>query len=172
MMALIGKAVLNKYFAVFLAIIAIGGAWKWRGNQLNAAKAELAEAIESKGKLVSDLMKAESVNKGLKGSLDMQSEDAEMQARAADQARAKERLAWIRLNKLQREISNVPTSQNVPVSDHVQSVLNAIADELRSPVAGTSGPDSSDGPSDTEAPTADRPELSPEASPASETPVS
>lgn len=172
MMAAAKGLIFNKYVAIFLIVMAAIGWNKFQNGRVNAAKAELAQAIEAKGKIISDLMKAETTNKGLKGSLEMQAEDAAYQAKLADEARKKERLAWQRLNKLQKEIASVPTSQNVPVSDHVQSVLNAIADELRSPVAGTSGPDSSDGGSGEKPSDNVRRNVPEEASPAPETPVS
>lgn len=172
MMALIGRAIGNKYVIVGVIAAAVLAWVAWQKHKVVEAKAELAQAIEAKGALTAKLKDAAKYNNTLKLSLEMQAEDAEIQAKAADAARAKERLAWIRLNKLQKEIANVPTSQNVPVSDHVQSVLNAIADELRSPVPGTSGPDSSDQSRDAGEGDNARRDVSPEASPAPETPVS
>lgn len=171
-MSAIKGLIFNKYVAVFLVVMAAIGWNKFQNGRVNAAKAELAEAVKEKVVAQSKLKDAASLNSTLKLSLEMQAEDAEVQARAADQARAKERLAWQRLNKLQKEIANVPTSQNVPVSDHVQSVLNAIADELRSPVPGDGGPDSANESGDEGAGDPVRRDVPEEASPASETPVS
>lgn len=128
----------NKILWIALVFGALWGAYKWEGYKVKAVRAELAAAIEAKGKIISDLMKAETTNKGLKGSLDLQAEDAEMQARAADQARAKERLAWQRLNKLQKEIANA--TDNPPIPDALESILDAY--RVRSAVPGDERPDS------------------------------
>lgn len=126
----------NKILWAVLAFGALWGAYKYEGWKVKKAQAELVQAIESKGKVVQSLDDAARLNKTLKLSLEMQAEDAEVQARAADQARAKERLAWQRLNKLQKEIGNVPTTENVPVSQH----LELLFDELRSAVPGDARP--------------------------------
>ncbi len=132
------RSLLNPYVILGVAIACLFGLWKWEKRKTNALKAELAVAAEVKGKLTADLKQAAGYTKTLKLSLEMQADDAEIQARAADEARAKERLAWIRLDKLKKEINSA--TDNPPIPDALESVLDAY--RVRSAVPGNAGPDS------------------------------
>lgn len=59
---------------------------------------------------------------------------------AAAEKKSRDRLAAY--NALNRKIGNVPTSQNVPVSDHLESVLDA--QRVRGSVPGPTGTDRPD----------------------------
>ena len=138
MMAAAKGLIFNKYVAVFLIVMAAIGWNKYQNGQIKSAKAELAQAVDAKGKIIAKLDDAARYNNTLKLSLEMQAEDAEVQARAADQARAKERLAWQRLNKLKTEIQSA--TDNPPIPDALESVLDAY--RVRSAVPGDERPDS------------------------------
>lgn len=116
-------------------------AWgTWQKQKVAQAKAELAVVVEQKAAAIAKLKDAAQYTGTLKRSLEMQAEDAEEQARAADAARAKERLAWIRLDKLKKEINSA--TDNPPIPDALESVLDAY--RLRSAVPGDAGNDSAD----------------------------
>lgn len=129
------RSLLNPYVILGVAIACLFGLWKWEKRKTLAAKQEVVAAEQAKAELKANLEKAAAYNKTLKDSLDMQEQDAEEQAAAAKAARDKERLAWIRLDKLKKEIANA--TDNPPIPDALESVLDAY--RLRSAVPGTSG---------------------------------
>lgn len=127
---------MNQYL-VMAAIVAAAIGWGgWQ--KMNAANAKLeTKAIRASLEMAqSELQNAASVNRGALLAARNATAEAERQAKIAADRAAKERLAWIRLDKLKKEISSVPTTENVPVSNHLQAVLDAAANELRSAVPG------------------------------------
>lgn len=154
----------NQYVWFALIVGALWGAYKWEGHKVKAARAELAAALEAKGKVVSDLMKAETYNKGLKDSLEMANEEALRQADIAAERARKERLAWIRLEQLKKDVANA--TDNAPVPDAVELLL----DSLRSPVPGPGDADA-DGSEDDGETDLDRDALPGPAGAPAETPV-
>lgn len=85
---------------------------------------------------------------------------------AAEAKKSRQRLDAF--NALNRKINNVPNDQNVPVSAHIEHVL----DELRSPVSGGAGTGSSDQGGNGGASDLAGRDVSPEAKPAPEAPGS
>lgn len=126
---------MNQYLVMAAVVAAAIGWGGWQ--KMNAANAKLeTKAIRASLEMAqSELQNAASVNRGALLAARNATAEAERQAKIAADRAAKERLAWIRLDKLKKEISSVPTTENVPVSAHIEHVL----DELRSAVPG-SGP--------------------------------
>lgn len=139
------KGLLNPYVILAVVIASLFGLWKYEKHKTAALKAEVAIVKDEKAALTTQLKTAAGYTKTLKLSLEMQAEDAEIQAKAADQARAKERLAWIRLDKLKKEINSA--TDNPPIPDALERVLDAY--RVRSAVPGDERPDSVDGRGDT-----------------------
>lgn len=116
-----------------LAIGAIYGLYAWTKHDLDKVTAE-RDAAQTAQACVSAT--AEDINKNLLQRVTSLTADVERQKRIAiaHEKKSLERLK--QFNDLQRKIANVPQSQNVPVSDHLERVL----DELRRPVARDGGP--------------------------------
>lgn len=123
---------MNPYLIMAVIVAAAVGWGTWQKQIASNAKLEVKAVRASLSMAEKELEDAAAINRGALKAAEIAAADAAAQAKIAADTRAKERLAWIRLEKLKKEIGNVPTSENVPVSSHIEHVL----DELRSPVAG------------------------------------
>lgn len=126
---------LNPYVILGVAIACLFGLWKWEKRKTAAVKVEVAALQKSVSMAEVELQNAEAINKNALDQLASQAREVERQKliAAAEAKKSRERLNAF--NALNRKIGNVPTSENVPVSDHLELLL----DELRSPVAGNGG---------------------------------
>lgn len=133
---------MNQYaiMAVVVACVAAWGGWqKIKRNEADletkAVRASLDMAEDEAERAAKDATHNATVAKAWIA-------EAERRAKVAADHRAKERLAWMARDKLKKELANVPTSQNLPVSDHLELLLDA--QRVRGVVpgeTGASGPD-------------------------------
>ena len=157
------RSLLNPYVILGVAIACLFGLWKWEKRKTTALKTEAAALQKSVNMAEIELQNAEAINKSALDAVAQQAREVERQKliAAAEAKKSRERLNAF--NALNRKIGNVEPSQNVPVSDHVQSVLDAISDELRGVVPGDGPrPDSLDEGVHGGSPNFDRPNVSTE----------
>lgn len=116
-----------------LAVAGTYGLYSWTKRDLAAAETQLALSKRDRA-CVSTV--AEDVNRSALDQIAALTSEIRKQKEinAAISAKSGERLRA--LNRLTKEISNVPKSENVPVSDHIERVL----DELRRAHAGGNVP--------------------------------
>ena len=121
-----------------VAALAVGYAkWTEQGAKVKTSKAETAIArAECSTNAAVDTTEA------LNQQITDLTREVERQKIIAAAAEKKSRDRLAAYNALNRKIGNVPTSQNVPVSDHLESVLDA--QRVRGAVPGPTGTDRSD----------------------------
>lgn len=121
---------MNQYLVMAAVVAAAIGWGGWQ--KMNAANAKLeTKAVRASLEMAqSELQNAASVNRGALLAARNATAEAERQAKIAADRAAKERLAWIRLDKLKKDISNVKDTSRVP--DSIELVL----DRLRATVDG------------------------------------
>ena len=131
----------NKILWAVLAFGALWGAYKYEGWKVKAAAVKVEALQKSLNMAEFELQDAAETAKH-NADLAKSFKNEVMRQKtiiAAEAKKSRERLNAY--NALNRKIGNVPTSENVPVSSHIEHVL----DELRSPVAGPgSQPNSAD----------------------------
>ena len=126
----------NKVLWIALAFGALFGAYKLEGYRVKAAATKIEGLTKSLNMAEFELQDAAETAAHNKSVADSFKEEVMRQKSiiAAEAKKSRERLAAF--NALNRKIGNVPPSENVPVSNHLELVL----DELRSPVAGSGPP--------------------------------
>lgn len=123
---------MKQYIIIAAIIAALVAAYKWKDIEVDRAKLEIEGVRKSNAMLETELRDAASVNAGALHAAEIASREIERQKLIAAAEAKKSRQRLDAFNALNRKISNVPTSENVPVSDHIEHVL----DELRSAVPG------------------------------------
>ena len=137
------RSLLNPYVILGVAIACLFGLWKWEKRKTTALKTEAAALQKSVNMAEIELQNAEAINKSALDAVAQQAREVERQKliAAAEAKKSRERLNAF--NALNRKIGNVPTSENVPVSNHLELLLDS--ERMRGPVAGDGPrPDSSD----------------------------
>jgi phage repressor protein C with HTH and peptisase S24 domain len=134
-----GKAATNGYVILAVAVAIFAGLWKW--EQRKVERAELAakgleRSLAQAEKEITDTAAIAKHNKDVADSFKSYAEE-QMRERRALEKKSADRLR--ENNDLRRKISNVPTDQNVPVSNHIESVLDA--QRVRGAVSGGAGAD-------------------------------
>ena len=120
----------NPVALLAIALVSLYAAFKWRGEHVKDLAAERDAVRRSLSMAEVELQNAASVNRGALLAARNATAEAERQAKIAADRAAKERLAWIRLDKLKKDISNVKDTSRVP--DSIELVL----DRLRATVDG------------------------------------
>lgn len=158
-----------KVYLIIGALMAAVLAWgAWQKQKASNAKLETVAVRASLSMAEVELKNAEAVNKAALDTVAKVSTEVERQRLIAAAEARKSRQRLDAFNALNRKIGNVPTTENVPVSNHLELVL----DQLRSPVAGSgSGADRVDETGDTSDAGPLGPVVSPEAPTASEAPI-
>ena len=145
-----------------LAVAVIYGLWTFDSR----AKTEQLKAADLFiGVVQKDVAKAKAVNAEKEAAIKQLKDSVEDQKKAAADNAKKARAIAAQRDQLQRKIANAPASENVPIPD----VLELVIDGLRRPVAGSGEPaadsSSSDQGGDAAAPAG--PVVPPEAGPTS-----
>lgn len=123
---------------VLTTALAVGWA-KWNDQ---GAKVDKAEARTAIAKAECSTNAAVDTTEALNQQITDLTREVERQKIIAAAAEKKSRDRLAAYNALNRKIGNVPTSQNVPVSDHLESVLDA--QRVRGSVSGPTGTDRPD----------------------------
>lgn len=125
---------ISKFIGIGAAVVVaiMYGLFAWRGQALDTVTAERDAAKTARACVAAT---SEDVNKSHVQQIKALTASIAAQTATITELQRKERKAAANLAALQRKIANVPQSQNVPVSDHIEFLL----DELRRPVPGPSG---------------------------------
>lgn len=152
---------------VWMAVIVatLFGLWKWEASKVKAAKLEIEGIRKSLVMASTELQDAADINKGALDQLAAQAAEVERQKRLAAETKAKERLAWSRVNKLKQDIQNV--TENPPVPLPIELFLDRVRGTVPGPGPAASGPDQG---GNAETTPVDRPVVSDTANASPETP--
>ena len=116
-----------------LAVAVIYGLWTFDSR----AKTEQLKAADLFiGVVQNDVRKAKAVNEEKEAAIEQLKASVEGQKKAAADNAKKARAIAAQRDQLQRKIANAPASENVPIPD----VLELVIDGLRRPVAGPGEP--------------------------------
>lgn len=127
--------------AVFVALAVGWGSWQ----KMVAANAKLeTKAVRTSLSMAeAELQNAEAVNKAALDTVAKQASEVQRQKLIAAAEAKKSRQRLDAFNALNRKIGNVPTSENVPVSSHIELLLDSV--RMRGAVPGPgSRPDRAD----------------------------
>lgn len=129
--------------AGLLGLAAFFGLWRWASTDLDRANTALGQqktitACEAEKTLVASEVAASNAAQIEKLKADVASQSA-----AIATARAKERLAWQRLSQLKKDIAN--GSENIPVPDAIERVLDGMRGAFPGPVGAPADRDNEGG---------------------------
>lgn len=167
MMGTIAKFAGNQYiwFAVIVGVL--WGAYKWEKHKVASAELKAVGITKSLTLAINELDDAARINKSALDELASQAREVERQKLIAAAEAKKSRQRLDAFNALNRKIGNVPTSENVPVSNHLELLLDAqrVRGAVAEPSGSTADSSNESGVSGTSGPLG--PVVSPTASPTS-----